>query len=117
MDMAWESIAISREKFEYADELLFDFSIAVDGERIISFSRVRDTVLPWGERFDPFYNEFILVHSQADAAGFPDNVVVAWPHEQNPYFAQGLITGFHWAVNRTLEDLTLPGRSNQDVIH
>jgi len=92
--------------------LQFEFQIIVDGEPIVSRWRAINTIIPGLELFDPFYNELVLVHSQADAAGFPDNVVVAWPLEHNPYFAQGLITGFHWAINRTLEDLTLPGRSN-----
>ena len=61
--------------------------------------------------FDPFYTGIIFVHNEEEAAGFPDNIIVAWPRTEasrgdyDLNFSEGLIAGIHWAVDRTEEDL------------
>ena len=89
---------VNLEKLEYAFDLwAFDFQMFVDGEvvTIAPGLRARDATDPRRPEFDPFYNEFILVHSEAEAQGFPDSTIVAWPREDNGH---GLIIAIHWII-------------------
>ena len=75
---------ISREKANYAAQMNFMFQIIIDGERHVRsgfFPSVFIRIEPEFEEFDPFYDELVFVHSEEDAEGFPDNVIVAWPSE------------------------------------
>ena len=59
------------------------------------------------------YTEFVFVHSEAEAAGFPDHVLVAWPSEITP----GVIPGFHWAVPRDESELiAAQGQRRREVV-
>ena len=88
---------ISLDKFEYARVMRFDFRIIVDGERGRN-AQVRARTDPNNELFDPFYTELVFVHSEADAEGFPDNVIAAWPTEQR--WTRGMIAALNYYVTR-----------------
>jgi len=65
--------------------------------------------------FDPFFDELVFVHSEEEAVGFPDNVIVAWPWALN---VDSLINMLHSFVNKSIEDLIRPHGSvpRRDVI-
>jgi len=110
---------ISREKFNYADVFDFEFHIVLDGERRVAGSRlVWFAVHPEGYMFSPSFTNLVFVHNEAEAKGFPDNVVVAWPRMGERNFSEGLVKGFNWAINRGIEELTPPHRTTpmRDVI-
>jgi len=72
---------ISMDKFRFAENKNFRFRMVHDEyERTCSFS-VRRYTDPRSSYFDPFYIDLVFVHSEEDAIGFPDNVIVAWPCE------------------------------------
>jgi len=110
------SMVISLEKFDYARAFRFEFQMMFEGEQIISGSHLAGHVInPMSEYFDPSINDLIFVHSEADAVGFPSNILVAWPRANDPHgFYTRLIDGLHWAVNRDsvclLADFTVPER-------
>ena len=88
---------------------LFSFQIVIDGETVFDpvggLSRNRThTSSPY---FDPFYTELIFVHSQAEAQGFPYNVIVAWPRE-NERIVQDIVDRLNNAASRTVADLPSP---------
>ena len=106
---------VSLEKADYAAEMDFSFRIVIGSEtHIVSgfspivFIRIR----PEFEQFNPFYDELVFVHSEAEAEGFPDNVIVAWPSEVTMHVPEG----FQWAVGRSEDDLLLNDRSQRDPI-
>jgi len=88
---------VSREKFVYGYGLRFEFQIVIDGvkEKSSSF-HISRVIQPHDPLFNPFYDELIFVHSEADAVGFADNVIAAWPRGDG--FTEGLIDGFHWIL-------------------
>jgi len=61
-----------------------------------------------------FHDSIVFVHSEAEAVGFPDHVLVAWP----PEYAEGILVGIYWAVDKDEEELAkmLPS-FRRDVIH
>ena len=98
------TMVISQEKFDYADILGFRFKTILDGEPTESSSRLVWFITnPRGEMFDPFFDELVFVHSEEEAVGFPDNVIVAWPWALN---VDSLINILHVLVNRCIDDLT-----------
>lgn len=72
-----EEALISRDKVLYAMDMLFHFQFVVDGE--LHSARALLFVSPDSSRFDPTLTELVFVHSEEEAQGFPDNVIVAWP--------------------------------------
>ena len=72
---------IELSKYQYARFLNFHFQIMADGEISNNPFLVAEVFNPFRNGFDPFYSEFILVHNEEEAQGFPDNVVVAWPRD------------------------------------
>jgi len=60
---------------------------------------------PSSPHFDPSIIDLILVHSEDEAVGFPDNVIVAWPRTDGDNMAQGMINGIHWAISRNEREL------------
>jgi len=92
----------------YGDEMWFEFRIIVDGEAraLVGRSAMRrfDPRTPF---HDPFYTDLIFVHNEveADALNLPDNIIVAWPRDAAEW-TDGLIAGFHWAINRTEDEIT-----------
>ena len=72
---------ISIDMVTYTLNFRFRFRIVIDGEATIHNSSILATrkTNPNSQFFDPFYTDFILVHNQEQASGFPDNVITAWP--------------------------------------
>ena len=103
-------------KLSYADEFGFDFRLIRDGVRVEQrepfdpatgrFGRIAVTIStltdPRYETFTDFYTELVFVHSEEEALGFPDNVIVAWPQEGT---VQGIIDGLNWQTYRAEIDL------------
>jgi hypothetical protein len=100
---------IPTEKLWYANFMQFQFRIVIEGEEYSAFTIVLETVIP-GEPFDPFYDELVFVHDEAEAAGLPDNVIVAWPTDRT----SGVIKGLHWAV--TMNEKEIGHRDWREVI-
>ena len=104
---------IPADKQIYLHDLFFRFSIYVDGERrTVNGLNVITAYVSWGSRTEitpllpqlitvPELTELALVYNEEEAAGFPENVVVAWPWEH----AQDIIDGMHWAVSLNVDDL------------
>ena len=66
------------DKVEYARFLNFEFQRMADGEVVWSGgSFIHTIVSPYSPDFDPSYTELVFYHSEAEAAGFPDNVIAA----------------------------------------
>jgi hypothetical protein len=80
-----DEIVVPRDKVYFAVfTARFDGRIVHDGEEhILPMIDVSYALIPGFAMFDPFYDELIFVHSEADAVGFPDNVVTAWPGLQS----------------------------------
>jgi len=75
------------EKFWYAQRMQFVFRI-VDGDNVWnSDMSVLMRILPIEQRFNPFYTNLVFVDDQQEAidGGFPDNVVLAWPNDENDF--------------------------------
>lgn len=99
---------VNLDKIDYAFDIrAFEFQMVIDGELK---TEVPNTALrsahPTSPNFNPFYTDFILVHGQEEAQGFPDTTIVAWPREGR---AQDIIGGIHWAVARDDTDLIIYG--------
>ena len=70
---------IDLEKFFYARFLDFGFRIVINGNTHMHGTIVNELIVLGSNRFDPFYTDLVFVQSRAEAEGFPDNIVVAWP--------------------------------------
>jgi len=106
------SMVISEEKFDYAYSLLFRFQLMLNEERTISSGHiVWNVVNPTGRLFDPFFTELVFVPSEANATGFPDNIIVAWPYVGEHNFTEMRIDGLHRAVSKDSDDLLRPNRT------
>jgi len=69
---------IPLDKMFYASRMNFVTRMISMGEEWIG--RIRsDFLMPTSIHFDPSLTELVFVHSEAEAVGFPDNVIVAWP--------------------------------------
>jgi len=91
-----EEPTVLRDKFNYASDVGFQFSIVYDGERGTSSSMAVSFLLnPMSPDFNPLYTELVFVLSEEDVVGFPDNVVVAWPCLRS----RGGIIGMHLALS------------------
>ena len=90
-------------KFQYARDLSFQFRVVVRGEVVVTVgSAVHYLVLPSLETFNPSLTEIVFVHNEAQAEGFPDNVIVAWPREG---FVDRTLAAIQFVVDRTQEEL------------
>jgi len=88
---------ILQEKVWYARRMDFHFSMIYEGERhIFGRTGASSLVNPSSQNFDPLHTELVLVLSEEDAVGFPDNVVVAWPRRDT---GRGIIIGIHLAIS------------------
>jgi len=69
------------KKAHYGGRLDFQFQIIRDGERQIRVGQIIVWTLdPSSSMFyNPFYTDVVFVHTEEDALGFPDNVIVGWP--------------------------------------
>ena len=73
---------ICMDKFNYAWDM--HFMIRIVGAEVYidrTGARAIQAIDPRSPAFTPFYTDLIFVHSEEEAAGFPDNVIVAWPSE------------------------------------
>ena len=104
---------IPLEKIVYAVAMRFEFQIIVDGEVSNSETVVTNHVVPNFPNFTDFYTDLVFVHSEAEAAEFPDNVIVAWPSERTV----GMLRGFQWAIGRNEENLMFNERQQREVIN
>lgn len=75
---------ISREKALYARQMHFDFRIVTEDGTHLSYEGrgLFGLINPDSLDFDPFFTELVFVHSEEEAEGFPDNIIVAWPSWQ-----------------------------------
>ena len=106
----WDDLAmISEEKFNYVHQMGFDTRMVFEGEVVSpnAIAHISRSINPWRPTFNPFYTDLILVHNAEEAEGFPDNIILAWPRDND--WTQGLIDGIHWAVNREEIDLLFQG--------
>jgi len=87
----------------YGDHMGFEFRIISGDDVLTSGSVARILTNPRDQRHNPFYTDVVFVHNEAEAQDFPDNIIVAWPQDNE--WTAGLIAGMHWAVNRTEDDL------------
>jgi len=93
---------VNMDMFWYANFLPFHFRIVLNSGVFNDWGNVLNHITPSSSSFDPSFNEFIFVHNEAESLDLPSNVIAAWPREDS---IDGLIAGFHWAVNRTEDDL------------
>jgi len=106
---------VNMDMYWYANFLSFHFRIVLNSGVFNDRVNVINRITPDSVHFDPSFNEFIFVHNEAESLDLPSNVIAAWPREDR---IDGLIAGFHWAVNRTEDDLisTLGGRVRRPVV-
>jgi len=111
-DETVKTTEIQFDKTFYASELFFSWKIMIDGEPFIATNWFdRNTVFNrlWmrDASDQPYYTELIFVRNEAEAVGFPDSTVLAWPEEG---FGQGMVNGLHLGMLRgdiDLEDFGL----------
>ena len=56
----------------------FEIQLTLNGEIIQGFNNVDEYLNPRSDKFDTRFNELVIVRTEEDTKGFPDNVVVAW---------------------------------------
>jgi len=71
-------ISVDKYNFIMFQQTGFEIQLTLDGETIQGFSNVDSYVFPLSDKFDPRFNELVIVRTQEEAEKFPDNVVVAW---------------------------------------
>ena len=76
------SVHYLRFKVAHARNYDFVFRITENGKRIVSSSPHAN--LHINLALD-FYEDIVLVHSEEDSFGFPDNIAVAWPRLDSPF--------------------------------
>lgn len=100
-------------KVAYGRDLSFDFQMYIEGEsRQFVGATVSEFVRPSSHMYNPFYIEVVFVHSGAEAAGFPENVIVGWPNPDER-ISVSAIAQIHREVNRTEDELGLFGEHNR----
>ena len=96
----WARYAV---KLFYAGEMGFLLQVSVDGVPTDIFSASFALMeLPRLESDGRTLNELVFVGSEADALGFPDTTVVAWPRDMD--FMGIMLEGLNWAVKTPLDD-------------
>ena len=99
---------IPMEKHFYARRMEFEFQVAIDGQKLISSGYVVQAFIdPHHNEFNPFYTDIILVGSEEQAQGFPDNIIVAWPTWPDTQFALdglNLVSGENFTMEEFLEN-------------
>lgn len=81
---------VCERKVMYASNMLFTFRMVEDGVAFVDtgfsvnvIARIWPEATYW---FSPSFTELVLVHSEAEASGFPDSVIVAWPSEKMLFY-------------------------------
>jgi hypothetical protein len=87
---------ISFEKRLFVEDMSFDLRAVVDGRAIYGTRSVLWVLHPGSPDFSQFHDELVFVHSQEEAQGFPDNVVVGWPRDV-PWI-HTIIEGINWTA-------------------
>jgi hypothetical protein len=100
---------VDMEKFWYANFLRFEFRMMVRGEAFSTPNVVRQYIIPASPYFDPFYDELVFVHNEAEAQGFPDNVIVAWPRDN---MTEGLAVGINWTLENPVLHNGIPAHNH-----
>ena len=99
---------IPMEKYHYPGEMEFEFQIVIDGQKSVKSGGVVHVIInPYHREFNPFYTDIILVGSEEQAQGFPDNIIVAWPTLPFTQFALdglNLVSGENFTIEEFLED-------------
>ena len=99
----------------YGSDMRFHFNLLLDdGTQITNGSVVSMFLNPRHHFYNPFYTEVVFVHSETEAQGFPDNIVVAWPRDGD--WNNNLIEEIHWEVSRAEADLMFHGRLSRPVV-
>jgi len=108
-------------KANYGAFMYFEFSIFFEGERIYSAGAFAVRLLdPHLANFsfpgyDPIVNDVVFVHSEAESRGFPDNVIVAWPRDDEA-LNNRRIEQIHRNVNMSESELMRGGRLHRPVV-
>ena len=96
------------QKSYYVTEMNFSYLIAMDGQKYnFTGSAIRTVINPHHNEYNPFYTDIILVGSQEQAQGFPDNIIVAWPTWPDVQFALdglNLVSGENFTMEEFLQD-------------
>ncbi|MCL2841805.1 MAG: hypothetical protein FWE05_13685 [Defluviitaleaceae bacterium] len=71
------------DKQHFVSNFWFHTQITVNGEILSGLAAAQIFINPAFYHFDPYFDTLILVYSEEEAQGFPDNVVLAWPMEDN----------------------------------
>ena len=99
---------VSMQKYYYTAEMWFTYRIVIDGEKHdLSRSAALTFIHPDFNEFNPFYTDIILVGSEEQAQGFPDNIIVAWPTWPDVQFALdglNLVSGENFTMEEFLQD-------------
>lgn len=85
------------DKNWYGTVMGFNFRVVMEsGGEVFNWPSI-----PSRHLANPFYTDIVFVHNKAEAEGFPDNVIVAWPEEG---WAQSAIDRIHWTIENPLLD-------------
>jgi len=112
----WNRMMSLVEKNWFGADMRFEYLVFVDGEEMRTTGTGFPNWLlnPHHRWHDPFYTDLVFVHTEAEATGFPENVIVAWPGDE--WRTDFILSNIHRAVNRSAEDLMFHGRQTRPVL-
>jgi hypothetical protein len=87
------------EKYHYANMMQFEFRVVDEDGEVRNDLRhiVLWLIHPGFNHFNPFYDQLVFVHNEEEALAFPDNVITAWPRDEQ--WLQGFSASLLWAIN------------------
>jgi len=101
---------IPRDKMDFAFHTqIFHFQIVINGEVVTGIPAATSSwalTHPLNPDFDSSFTKLVFVHNEAEAQGFPDNVIVAWPWDRP--LSHGQLYLLNRAVSRTADELEPP---------
>jgi hypothetical protein len=107
------AVGINWDKVAYAQDMMFTWQIFYEGERMVITSIYMREAQTWELPplrtiiADPFFADVVFVHSEEEAADFPDSTVVFWPLRlEGQDVAQGLVNGLNRVAVRDGIDLS-----------
>jgi len=83
----------------------FGIQLIREGEIKRGIANVYPYIWPRSDRFAPHFHELVLVRTEEDAQGFPNNVVVAWP--RNEAWWERFIYGINWAIQEDEDNVRM----------
>ena len=97
---------VSREKLGYAHSMNFVFRVFYEGEfhQNIGGFLVYWQIIRNEDGFfvvNPFYTDLIFVHNEAQALEFPDNVITAWPRDEDGW-SERFVNAINWTIENPL---------------